>query len=315
MNEQALRPLVMVVHAASQQVQRWLHPVTVLEVLAALATRPGEGMALSTLSRHDWQALVGQVAAHYARLLPRSPLRKALAAKEELAQLLYGHVQSCAQRGGHIVIYGERFYPERLSTIPDPPLALTLLGNPALLSLPKVGIVGSRRASPHALRESFALGQIMAQRGWVVVSGGAFGCDIAAHRGVLATRVAPSPAIVVFAGGFKALYPRGNAAVFRELSQQGGLFISERLWQAPSRPHDFPVRNRIIAGLSPTLMVMEAGERSGAILTAGFSLNQGGEVWVLQHPEQDIRAAGSNRLIADGADSFATAAVWQEAGQ
>ena len=187
-----------------------------------------------------------------------------------------------------------------------------MLGNLELLAKPRIAIVGSRKASPRGLQESFALGRIAAQRGWVVVSGGAYGCDIAAHRGTLAIAQPQVPAIAVFAGGFRYLHPRGNAAVFRQLQQRGALFISERLWQAESRPYDFPVRNRIIAGLTSTLMVMEAGERSGALLTAGLSLSQGAEVWVLQHPAADVRTAGSQRLIAEGAHSFATAAVWHE---
>ena len=264
------------------------------------------------LSCRDWQELVRVVAARCKDVLPLLPLRKALREDKLLARQLHSHVQNCAEYGAEIVVWGDRHYPARLRTIPDPPLALTMLGNTTLLDLPNVAIVGSRKASPRGLRESFALGRVVAQRGWAVVSGGAYGCDIAAHRGALAASVAPVPAIVVFAGGFASLHPRGNAATFRDLRRHEALFVSERLWHTPSRPCDFPVRNRIIAGLSPTLMVMEAGERSGALLTAGLSLNQGAEVWVLQHPAGDVRTAGSQRLIAEGAPSFAAASSWQQ---
>lgn len=311
-DEHELRLLKMVVHAASQQAYRWLHPDTLQDVCLPSQSSQWRGIAVHELAVQDWQELVLRVAARCRATLPHTPLSKALQQSESLAKLLHAHVQSCARHGAEIVVWGDRLYPARLRAIPDPPLALTLLGNTALLELPQVAIVGSRKASPHGLRESFALGQIAAQQGWAVVSGGAYGCDIAAHRGALSASVTPVPAIAVFAGGFSALHPQGNAAVFRDLWRRGGLFVSERLWHMPSRPRDFPVRNRIIAGLSPTLMVMEAGERSGAVLTAGLSLNQGAEVWVLQHPVDDVRTAGSQRLIAEGAHSFAAASIWQQ---
>ena len=315
MDEHELRLLKMVVHAASQQSYHWLHPDMLQDAYVLLQGLQLRGVAMQELSLNDWQELVLMMAALFKDVLPRSPLCKALRQSELLAQLLHNHVQSCARHEAEVVVWGDRLYPARLRTIPDPPLALTLLGNTSLLALPQVAIVGSRKASPRGLLESFALGRIVAQRGWVVVSGGAYGCDIAAHRGVLSAATAPVPAIVVFAGGFTSLHPHGNAAVFSDLRQRGALFVSERLWHTPSRPCDFPVRNRIIAGLSPTLMMMEAGERSGALLTASLSLNQGAEVWVLQHPTGDVRTAGSQRLIAEGAHSFPAASVWQQEAQ
>ena len=312
MDKHELRLLKMVMHAASQQAYHWLHPDTLQDACVMLQGLQWRGIAMHALSQRDWQELVLMSAALCKDVLPRSPLGKALQQSELLAQQLHNHVQSCAKHGAKIVVWGDRLYPTRLRTIPDPPLALTLLGNVSLLELSSVAIVGSRKASSRSLQESFALGRIVAQRGWAVVSGGAYGCDIAAHRGALSAAVAPVPAIVVFAGGFTSLHPHGNVAVFRDLWKQGALFVSERLWHSPSRPYDFPVRNRVIAGLSPTLMVMEAGERSGALITAGLSLNQGAEVWVLQHPTGDVRTAGSQRLIAEGAHSFAAASVWQQ---
>ncbi len=310
-DEQELRVLKMVVHAASQQTYCWLHPDKLQDVYTVLPGWRGHGVAMRELSCNAWQELVWMLDGRWRDMFPHSPLRRALRQHTTLAQLLHKHVQSCARRGAQIIVWGDRLYPARLRTIPDPPLALTALGNTSLLTRPSVAVVGSRKASPRGLHESFALGRIAAQRGWVVVSGGAYGCDIAAHRGALATSVAPVPAIVVFAGGLSSLHPYGNAGVFRTLLQQGALFVSERLWHSPSRPSDFPIRNRVIAGLAPTLMVMEASERSGALLTAGMSLNQGAEVWVLQHP-CDVRTAGGQRLIAEGAPSFATASFWQQ---
>ena len=312
LNTHALRLLMLVAHAASQRQYRWLHPNMLRKACVLWQDSHLFRIPMHELRPHDWQALVQMCAALCKDVWPDSPLHRALRQDALLASLLHEHVQSCVKHAATIVIWGDRHYPASLRTITDPPLLLTMSGNLELLSKPCIAIVGSRKASPRGLQESFALGRIAAQRGWAVVSGGAYGCDIAAHRGTLAAAQPQVPAMVVFAGGFSSLHPRGNAAVFRQLRQRGALFISERLWQTPSRPYDFPVRNRIIAGLASTLMVMEAGERSGALLTAGLSISQGTDVWVLQHPATDVRTAGSQRLIAEGAHSFAAASVWQQ---
>ena len=183
MDEHELRLLKMVVHAASQQAYHWLHPDMLQDACVLLQGLQLRGVAMQELSLNDWQELVLMMAALFKDVLPRSPLCKALRQSELLAQLLHNHVQSCARHEAEVVVWGDRLYPARLRTIPDPPLALTLLGNTSLLALPQVAIVGSRKASPRGLLESFALGRIVAQRGWVVISGGAYGCDIAAHRG------------------------------------------------------------------------------------------------------------------------------------
>jgi DNA processing protein len=140
----------------------------------------------------------------------------------------------------------------------------------------------------------------------VVVSGGAFGCDIAAHLGVLRGRFNPAPAICVFAGGLARLYPRANDRVFRQLLATGGVLVSERLWYASCRPRDFTARNRIIAGLSGLTVVMQAAQRSGALVTARLALDRGADVAVLHHPQDDVRARGSQQLLADGAVGFYT---------
>ena len=246
MDEHELRLLKMVAHAASQQTYHWLHPDTLQDACVLLQGLQLRGVAMQELSRHDWLELVRMMAALFKDVLPRSPLGRALRQSELLAQLLHGHVQSCARHGAEVVVWGDRLYPARLRTIPDPPLALTLLGNTALLALPQVAIVGSRKASPRGLHESFALGRIVAQRGWSVVSGGAYGCDIAAHRGALAALTAPVPAIVVFAGGFTSLHPHGNAAVFGDHASSEGHYVRQRAALAYRLAvlAIFPVRNR-----------------------------------------------------------------------
>ena len=225
----------------------------------------------------------------------------------KLANAVVGHLRQVQNAGASYIVWGDSNYPEKLKTIADPPLGLTALGDLSLLNLPAVSVVGSRKASGYALTKSYELGLALAQKGIVVVSGGAFGCDIAAHHGVLSSSRSPVPAICVFAGGLERFYPVGNEAVFKRLKSRGGVFITERLWQAKCRPLDFRARNRIIAGMSGLTAVMQAAERSGALVTARRALDQGADVAVLCHPEGDVRARGGEALLAEGALGFYSA--------
>ncbi len=228
--------------------------------------------------------------------------------RELLLPMARLHLEAVAANAATYVTWADERYPALLRLIRDPPLALTMRGDVGLLARPAVAVVGSRKASALAMRESFSIGQLLADRGILVVSGGAFGCDIAAHHGVLASS-APESCVGIFAGGLAALYPAGNKRIFDKIQARGGLFVSERLWPAPSLPHDFPARNRIIAGLCPTTLVMQAAARSGALVTARLALDEGREVLALIHPPGDVRATGSETLIADGAQSFASGAT------
>jgi DNA processing protein len=172
-----------------------------------------------------------------------------------------------------------------------------------------IAVIGSRQASAFSLDVSFRLGFELAKRSddTSIVSGGAWGCDIAVHEGALASCKNPCPAIVVFAGGLKNLYPRINKNTFEALGKHNALFLSERLWDQPARPRDFHARNRIISGLSQQIIVVQAGIRSGAMITAKAALDQGRDVLVLVQPFDDIRADGNKQLLLDGAAGFHSA--------
>jgi DNA processing protein len=133
------------------------------------------------------------------------------------------------------------------------------------------------------------------------VSGGAYGCDITAHKGVLASKKSPLPAILVFASGLGRLSPDVNHSVFSELKQGSAVFLSERLFFQPAHKFDFPIRNRVIAGISPRLFVMQSQETSGTTITAKAAADFGREVCVLRHPKHDVRGLGNETLLADGA--------------
>jgi DNA protecting protein DprA len=298
------RMLHILTHVASQLSSRWLPPPIVPpfdELLwrRELASAPG----LTELTLADWRALVVFEAVQGRGALPWLPqwLSKHDPTGDRLTRAAHGLVRDAADGGGRLVTLADDTYPMLLEVIPDPPLALTVIGRVELLKGPCESIVGSRQASALALRESFALGRRLAQAGVVVVSGGALGCDIAAHRGVLAAEREDAPAVLVFAGGLSKLYPQANARWFDELRARGAALVSERLWNAPCRPCDFRARNRIVAGLSRRTTVMQAARASGALITARLALDQGRDVAVLLHPAGDVRASGGGTLLAEGA--------------
>lgn len=229
-----------------------------------------------------------------------------------LATVIFDNLMEITHHQGNMVDYFHPYYPEALKHIPDPPACLTCIGDVTLLHRTKYGLVGSRKASNFAYDEARALARGLAARGIVVVSGGAVGCDAAAHLGALESEILPAPTIVVFAGGLKTYHPRMLSRLFERLAAREALFISERLWEYPARPQDFPVRNRLISGLSSHLFLMQAHEKSGALHTANFALDQGREVYVLDHGPDDCRADGSQRLIEEGAFSFTSAKSYLE---
>ncbi len=221
-----------------------------------------------------------------------------------LVTLVYEQICLAQEHQVELLDFFHPLYPPLLAMIADPPNLLMAKGSLALLEQKAISIVGSRKASRFAREETYSLANSLASEGYVIVSGGALGCDISSHLGALSVPQRPVPTILVFAGGLSRLYPRCHEPYFRELATAGALFLSERLWSYPARPYDFPVRNRIISGLSLKLLVMQAGERSGAKLTAGLALEQGREVYVLIHDTSDIRAKGSQILLEDGAIPF-----------
>lgn len=214
------------------------------------------------------------------------------------------HLSLSERHGAQVILPHHDFFPPLLKTQVRGPHCLTVWGNPCLLKAPLVSLVGSRKASREALRESYLAGRRLAESGIGVVSGGAYGCDIACHEGVLSSQQNPAPALVIFANGLGNLYPRGNLPVFRKLFKQGGLLISERLWNTKPFPSDFATRNRIIAGMSGLTLLMQAGLKSGAMITARLALEMGSDLAVMIHPPYDVRAEGNHSLINEGALSF-----------
>jgi DNA processing protein len=190
-------------------------------------------------------------------------------------------------------------FPERLRAIFDPPPALFLRGSgePELLGRRAVGVVGARSCSPYGAQVARMLGRELAAAGLLVVSGLARGIDGEAHRGALE---AGGPTVGVLGCGIDRDYPAVNATLSRRMEEEG-LVVSEYEPGVEPAPWRFPARNRIIAGLCEAVVVVEARERSGALITADFALEEGREVFSVPGEITSALSAGTNALLKLGA--------------
>ncbi len=202
-------------------------------------------------------------------------------------------------------------YPPLLRAIPDPPAVLWLRGHvpPELLERPSVAIVGARACSSYGRSVARTLGRELAAAGLVVVSGMARGIDSEAHRGALD---AGGVTVAVLGCGIDRDYPAANRDLARRIVEQG-LIVSEYEAGVEPAPWRFPARNRIIAGLCMATVVIEARERSGALITADFALEDGREVMVVPGEITSAVSAGSNALLRLGATPVTAAADVLEA--
>ena len=205
-------------------------------------------------------------------------------------------MRRAAERGIQILPWSDRRYPAALATIVDPPLVLWVRGDVDALSRPAVAIVGSRAGSPYALAVAERLATDLASRGVVVVSGLARGVDSAAHRGALESGVTAA----VLGSGVDVLYPPEHEPLAREIEKNGAV-VSELVPGTPPQQWFFPLRNRIISGLSRAIVVIEAGERSGSLITARCALEQGREVLAVPGNVLSGRNRGAHGLLRDGA--------------
>ncbi|MEC4176924.1 DNA-processing protein DprA [Adlercreutzia sp. R21] len=212
---------------------------------------------------------------------------------------------------------GERFelttedagFPTLLRTVPKPPARLYGVGSPAALRA-GLAVVGARRATPYGRSVAKRFAGMAAERGIVIVSGGARGCDAVAHEAALA---AGCPTVAFLGGGCDQLYPAEHAGLFQRIVDGGGAVVSEQPWDFVPLPYTFRERNRLIAGLSRATLIVEAGLPSGTFSTADEALAAGREVWVVPGAITSENSRGANRLLYQGAqpivdeESFADA--------
>lgn len=202
------------------------------------------------------------------------------------------------------VYRGGRGYPALLAAIDDPPAVLWLRGaaQPGLLSLPAVAVVGARSCSPYGAQVARLIGREVAGAGGVVVSGLARGIDAEAHRGALE---AGGPTVAVLGCGIDRDYPVSHATLAARIAETG-LIVSEYEPGVEPAPWQFPARNRIISGLCMVVVIVEARERSGALITAGFAGQQGRDLFAVPGEITSSLSRGTNALLRDGAAPLLT---------
>ncbi len=221
-------------------------------------------------------------------------------ASRALAELVEGFEAAAVldrleRKGFRVLTYADEAYPARLRLAPDPPTALFVGGG--IGDELSVAIVGSRRATRSGLETAGVLGRALAARGACVVSGLAAGVDAAAHEGALGVG---GRTVGVLGCGIDVVYPRENRELFGRVRGGGALVSEYGLGEAPLAWR-FPARNRIIAGLSDAVVIVEAPEKSGALITARHAVDAGRDVWAVPGPHGAPECRGSNRLLADGA--------------
>jgi DNA processing protein len=197
--------------------------------------------------------------------------------------------------GIKVTVKGEQSYPVALAQIHTPPLALFFTGE--LPSAHGVAIVGSRKATPYGLEVARVLASGLSSAGISVISGAAYGIDASAHYGALE---GGGLTVAVLGCGVDVVYPRSNAGLYRRLATSGAL-VSEYIPGTEPRPYQFPARNRIIAGLSRAVIVVEASERSGALITADHALGEGRDVMAVPGQVFSYNSVGTHALIRAGA--------------
>jgi DNA processing protein len=211
-------------------------------------------------------------------------------------------IEAARKLGAVFVAIGENEYPHRLQMIDDAPPLLAVRGHRAALALPTVGIVGSRNASAAGLKMTQRIAHGLSEAGFATASGLARGIDAAAHRASLETGT-----IAVLAGGHDHIYPPEHKELLEAILPTGAA-ISEMPFGWEPRARDFPRRNRLISGLSLGVVIVEAAQRSGSLITARMALEQGREVFAVPGSPLDPRAEGTNGLLKQGATPVTEAA-------
>lgn len=199
--------------------------------------------------------------------------------------------------GARIITYSDPTYPSELREIYDPPMLLFVKGRDIPSNLSFVSLVGSRSATHYGLKAAEKIGQGLARRGLGVVSGMARGIDSAAHWGCLTGK---GFTIAVLGTGIDIIYPASNTKLFRQISDKGAVISEFPLGTAPV-PANFPIRNRIISGLSKGVVVVEATKNSGSLITASLALEQGRDVFAVPGSIDSFKSTGCHFLIKQGA--------------
>ncbi|GAA0515283.1 MULTISPECIES: DNA-processing protein DprA [Pigmentiphaga] len=261
-------------------------PATARELLQAV----GLPQRLYSLSRDELAALLPPP---LAAQLARSP-------SPQHAATLERTLRWAEHPGHHLLTLADAGYPRALLAIHDPPPLLYLAGDPSRLSPQAIAIVGARHATPDGMANARAYARHLAQRGWCIVSGLALGIDTAAHEGALEAGAAGGGTVAVVGTGVDVVYPPRNRGLAERIAAQGAI-VSEFPLGLPALPHQFPRRNRLVAGLTQGTLVAEAAARSGSLITARLAADAGREVFAIPGSIHSPLSRGCHALIRQGA--------------
>ncbi|MBE6766713.1 MAG: DNA-protecting protein DprA [Ruminococcaceae bacterium] len=208
-------------------------------------------------------------------------------------------IDYCNKNGIKLIAYGDKEYPDMLASIPDFPLVIYYKGIlPDFNNIPSICIVGPRKCSDFGIKAAYSLSSRLSRGGMLIVSGGALGVDSAAHRGVIAEKGVTA---LIMPCGFGYDYLRENEDLRESIIKEKGCIITEFPPEYPVKKGTFQIRNRIMSALTLGTVIIEAGERSGALITANHALEQGKDVFVIPGNPTLPQYIGSNKLLRDGA--------------
>ena len=189
-------------------------------------------------------------------------------------------------------------YPQKLNNYPKMPEILFAKGNLPDAKKPTAAIVGARACSPYGRIQAFRYAKILSSAGVQIISGMAYGIDAEAHKGALE---GGTPTYAILAGGVDICYPSGNRPLYDRILRENGGILSEQPPGMRARNYFFPARNRIISGLADLVLIVEAREKSGSLITAQWALDQGKIVYAVPGPVNEALSMGCHKLIYDGA--------------
>lgn len=219
-------------------------------------------------------------------------------------------IERVAESGGLILTPSDDGYPERLRQIYDPPAVLWIRGGVEALSRPGIAVVGTRHPSTYGAGMAEMLARDLALRRLTIFSGMARGVDTAAHKGALAAK---GNTVAVWGTGIDVIYPKENKRLAEQIVESGGTIVSEYPLGTFPAPQNFPVRNRILSGMSLGVLVIEAAEHSGTRITARLALEQSRDIYAVPGNVTNKNAWGPNTLIKQGAKLTATwEDVWED---
>jgi DNA processing protein len=218
--------------------------------------------------------------------------------------------EKAVEAGAKIITLADPEYPLRLKEIYDPPVILFVKGSVEVLGEPGIAVVGTRHPTPYGSGMAERLSTDLAARGLVIISGMARGIDTASHRGAIAAK---GKTVAVLGTGIDVVYPRENARLAQQIVALGGALVSEFPVGTSPVPQNFPIRNRIISGMSAGVLVVEAAEYSGTRITSRLALEQNRDVYAVPGNVTNKNSWGPNTLIKQGAKLVATwEDVWEE---